>query len=282
MLLIAGKLVVDEIFRCAVAPLPGTAQRAVTVQVSGGGQVWHTARAAKADSPDLAVAVIGWRGDDASADQVFGLLRAQRVDGELRPLPQGSTAVVLVAPDGERTIVSRPHVLATRLPVDALALPVPAPSWVHLDGYDLGERSGDAMVRLALSAAEAGIRLSLEPPSPAGLPVRLPWLRSLPPLQLLSGRPDEIAALLPELSAPPTAVVEHDGPRPVVVRLSRPRASFSFDDAASTESFPAIGAGDRFTGGMLAAICQAPKFPAVEHEWAAVVHRGKRAAALAR
>lgn len=249
LLLVAGTLLVDEVLTLRRPPAAGTQQRAVARRVSGGGQVWHTARAAAVAGAD--VAVTGHRGDDAEGAELARRLTALGVRDALVAVGRSRRAVVLDSPPHERAIVSLPEEAADALPPlqdeDLLA----RVGWVHLDGYGLDARCGRLLLSLASWADARGVPVSLEPPSLAGLAARRERLPSLPRLSLLSGRPEEVSAVLPLLAASPRVVVEHDGPRPVTwsghagsLRLPVPR----HDDIDT------LGAGDRFTGGLLAAV----------------------------
>lgn len=248
MIVVAGTLLVDEVLTLAAPAHPGSAQRALGRVRTGGGQVWHTARAARRAGAH--VVVVGRRGADTDGVVLASALAADGVDVRLSDLGVSRRALVLDAPPHERAIVSIAPDLDAR-PLGALALP-PDASRLHLDGYALDDLAGDAVVTLARTAAAQGIPISLEPPSIAGMAARLARLASLPPLSLLVGRPDELAAAAGVLASAPSVVVAHDGPRPV--RWWQDDDVWEHPAPEPSTFGPTLGAGDRFTGGLLAAL----------------------------
>lgn len=246
-LVVAGKLLVDEVLELAAAPLPGTQQRAAAARRTGGGQVWHTARAAA--RAGAAVTVTGLAGADADGEELRAALRALGVRDRLVAAGASPRAVVLVPAGQERAIVSiggSGALAGDALPSDVLD----GCGWVHVDGYAMDDVAGDAVLSLAAAAWARGIPVSLEPPSLAGLASRRDRLRRLPPLELLVGRPEEVVAVAPLLAAPPAAVVTHDGPREVVLS----RAETTLRAPVPESEIDTTGAGDRFCGGVLAAL----------------------------
>ncbi|MFM8772395.1 MAG: DUF3145 family protein [Actinomycetota bacterium] len=78
-LLIAGKLVVDDVLDCAHPLTPGSNQRALSRTIHGGGQVWHTARAASAAGAAVTVTEDpspGREGERYAMTPTLGLHRA--------------------------------------------------------------------------------------------------------------------------------------------------------------------------------------------------------------
>jgi sugar/nucleoside kinase (ribokinase family) len=247
-LVVAGKLVVDEVLRLAHPVTPGSQQRALEHGVSGGGQVWHTALAAA--RARTSVTVTGWRGADDVSAGLAGALAAAGVLDRLVSAGTPTRALVLVGPDGDRAIVSvAPTGRITPADLDVPTL-LDGVRWLHLDGYALDPTAGDALVALAQVATRAGVPVSMEPPSLPGLRLREPWLAALPPLALLVGRPAEVISTSRALSAEPAAVAVHDGANPVLLR--RRYAETRLD----VPPYPVEtnGAGDRLTGGLLAAL----------------------------
>jgi sugar/nucleoside kinase (ribokinase family) len=248
-LLVVGTLLVDEVLTLDRPPAPGSQQRALTAELTGGGQAWHTCLAAVRAGAE--VTVTGRRGVDPVAAELAARLAAAGVRDALVPLGDSRRAVVLDAPPLERAIVSLPprsEPRALTLPPMDAATP---PAWIHIDGYALDDVDGEAVLELGGWGMAGGVPVSLEPPSTAGLPTRRDRLRRLPPLDLLVGRPAEVEAVHPLLATPPRVVVTHDGADPV--RWKGPPGDVALavppDAPAST-----LGAGDRFTGGLLAAL----------------------------
>lgn len=252
-MVVVGTLLVDEVLTLAAPAEPGSQQRATARQVTGGGQVWHTALAAV--RAGAAVVVAGRRGADAVGESLAAQLRDAGVIERLIAAGASRRAVVLDAPPAERAIVSLPEDATGPLiaPAGYADRVLDGAGWLHIDGYALDDVTGEVAVGLARSATAGGIPVSLEPPSLPALAARADRVRALPPLDLLTGRPDEVTAVLPLLAASPRAVVTHDGPGPVRWLAER-------GDVVAEVAVPArsdvitLGAGDRFAGGLLAAL----------------------------
>jgi sugar/nucleoside kinase (ribokinase family) len=244
---IAGKLVVDELLWCAHPVVPGSNQRATEARISGGGQVWHTARALA----ELGVAcrVTGWAGADADSAKLRARLRAEGIDDRLVSSGHAVRSTVLIGPDGDRAIVSRRGEgrVDARALIDAGA--VDDACALHIDAFALDAISGDAIVGLAAQADERGLPVSLEPTSTVRLDVAVPWLRQLPSLDAIIGRPDEVDATVRVLGRSPRVLVTHDGPRPVEAHTPEGALRVVVPEA----SVATTGAGDRFAAGWLAA-----------------------------
>lgn len=249
LLVVVGTLLVDEVLTLGRPPAPGTQQRALARRVTGGGQVWHTARAARATG--VRVAVAGRRGSDADAVELVTGLSAAGVEDRLVATGPSRRATVLLLPDGDRAIVSVPDESPGPLPTAGAAAAVDGADRVHIDGYALDGVTGDLVLAIADRCAAAGVPVSLEPPSTAGLPHRRERLGLLPPLDVIAGRPDEVAATSAVLSAPPRAVVEHVGAAPVTWAQAGAVTAAVDVPAGPVDT---LGAGDRFTGGLLAAL----------------------------
>lgn len=245
-LLIAGKLVVDDVLDCAHPLTPGSNQRALSRTIHGGGQVWHTARAASAAG--AAVTVTGWCGNDLDSSRLRATFTDDGIADRLIALPDPSRSTVLVHAD-DRVIVSfggggylHPEALDHEAALRDVAL-------LHIDGFALDAVAGDAIVSLASVAAERGIQISLEPPRPSKCESSAPWLSRLPPLGVVLGRPDEISAVFGHLTSPAAITVAHDQDRPVITR----QGSTLVTTAVPQVDIASLGAGDRFAGGWLAA-----------------------------
>jgi sugar/nucleoside kinase (ribokinase family) len=249
-IVVAGKLVVDEILWCDHPVTPGSSQRARDWTLTGGGQVWHTARAVA--RAGVACRVAGWAGDDADSDGLRQRLRAEGVDDRLVTAGQAVRSTVLVGPDGDRSIVSR----AGAGFVDVTALTgkgcLDDAAALHIDAYALDEIGGDAVVALAEEARGRRVPISLEPTSERRLEPALPWLRRLPPLDCVIGRPDEVDATAAHLGQPPRARVLHDGAGPVRALQDGGDVSVAVPPA----DLQTTGAGDRFAAGWLVARAQ--------------------------
>ena len=193
--------------------------------------------------------VTGWCGDEPVSDDVRRGLRADGVEDRLVAVGRAVRAIVLVEPDGERTIVStggEAVLLPGAVDVDAVLAEA---GWLHVDGYALDEVGGDELLRVAWRAREAGVPVSFEPPSVASLPSRAAWIARLPALALLLGRPDEVRAVDGLLGQAPGCTVIHDAGNPVRVRDGQVETQVPVRTVPPTT----LGAGDRFAGGLLAA-----------------------------
>lgn len=248
-LLIAGKLVVDDVLECDHPLTPGSNQRARERRIEGGGQVWHTSRAAV--RAGVGVSVTGWCGDDADSAQLRSALAALGIDDHLVPLPDAPHSTVLVHA-GDRTIVSYGGHTHLDVGVIDLATALHDVHLMHIDGYALDAVAGDALVALAQDAATKGISITLEPPRPSKCESSAPWLAALPPVAALLGRPDEIEVVRGYLTATPAITVAHDQDRPIITRDGAAEIVTPVPQVAVAS----LGAGDRFAGGWLAARLQ--------------------------
>lgn len=245
VLLVAGKLVVDEVLVCDLPPELGSNQRARERRLAGGGQVWHATRAAA--SVGARVAVTGWCGSDADSTHLRAVLAATPALDRLVVHDPAPHSTVLVYGD-DRIIVSygsTGYLAPEAVPADALD----GVRLLHVDGFALDAVSGDALVALASCAHARGVAVTLEPPRVGKIESSAPWLAVLPPLFAVLGRPDEIEGVRDTLVAPPVVTVAHDQHRPVVTCSGRVREVTPVPAAA----VDALGAGDRFAGGWLAA-----------------------------
>ncbi len=251
-----GRLVVDEVVRLAGPLTPGTQQRALGRQVRGGGQVWHTGLGLLSEGV-LAV-LVGTAGDEADADRLLEHLSAIGAECHFSRVSGARRSLVFQVPGQERTIVSLPRGRPTPGPDPARIDGVDWRSlgrvdWVHLDGFSLPESDQVAnwpLGPLARLAAD-GVPASLGPPSLRGIAARAAGLAALPPLAALLGRTEEVDAVLPLLATSPDLVVRHDGARPV--RLARTGRDELVVPVPAAE-VDTLGAGDRFTAGVLAVL----------------------------
>lgn len=249
-IVVAGKLVIDEILHLAAPVLPGSRQRAISTTVNGGGQVWHTSRAIRAAGVECTVT--GLAGADDDSTHLREQLQDAGVVDRLITTGHATKSTVLVGPDGDRAIVSRggqahldrDQLIATRA--------LDGASWLHIDAYGFDDGTGDAFVALAQAAHDRGIPISLEPPSPLHRGRTETNIAALPPLAALLGNPDEIAMALDILTTTPTYVVTHDGPRTATSMSPHGKTEVQ----PTTTAIVTNGAGDRFTGGWLAATAQ--------------------------
>jgi sugar/nucleoside kinase (ribokinase family) len=267
VIVVIGDVCVDVLARPTAAVRPGTDTEA-RVRVRGGGAGANTAAwLAHLGVPVTLVARIG---DDAAGraqlDELrgYGVVCAFTVD----PVAPTGSVVVLVGPDGERTMLTDRGANGRLRAADLVSGDV---CWdghrhsrghLHLSGYTLLHEGSRAAGLEALRAARAaGMTISVDPASEAplaavgvhrfrdwveGVDLLLP---NLPETLLLSGRGDPHAAA--------AVLARHHGA--VAITLGAGGALWASGDAV--EHVPALpvvavdttGAGDAFTAGLLAA-----------------------------
>jgi ribokinase len=203
------------------------------------------------------VALVGRTGDDALADVALaGLGRADarivRAAGE-----RTGVCVVLVGPDGERTMLPDPgaNERLADLPDDLFA----AGNVLYLSGYTLlRERSRPAARSALARAREHGMPVVLDAASAAPLRAAPGFLGWAGPVDLLLANEDE-AAVLGDLS----------GARERVIKRGARGASWTDGErtadvaAAAADVRDTTGAGDAFAAGFLTA-WPGPPEPALE------------------
>jgi ribokinase len=255
-------VVVGDVMTDVVAALSGPVARgsdtAARVVRRGGGAganvaVW-LARAG------AAVTLLGRVGDDAAGREAAASLAGDGVDARLAidPARPTGTCVVLVEPDGERSMLpdagANAGLEATDLPGDAAHL--------HLTGYALLHPGSRPAARALLAAARgAGIAVSVDPSSAAplrgaGATTFLEWVQGV---DLLLPNRDEAAVLtgMPDPKAAARALTRQA--REVVVTLGAQGALWTDGEtqvrAAAVEvaAIDTTGAGDAFAAGLLAA-----------------------------
>lgn len=256
---VVGDLMVDVV-AAASEPLVYASDAAAQVRWSGGGGGANVAAWLAALGSE--VVLVSRVGDDLAGRGATDELRAAGVDvrAAVDPERPTGTCVVVVASDGERTM------LPDRGANDALAADdLPASLFVpdahlHLSGYVLLHEGSRAAGAHALELARAaGMTVSLDPASAAPL-------RARPEFLDLAGRPvtllpnaDELLVLADTLDVAAGAQSLAQRVGEVVVTLGRRGALWS--DGTSVElSEPVVaaavdstGAGDAFAAGWIAA-----------------------------
>jgi ribokinase len=257
-IVVVGDVMVDVVARLS-GPLASASDAPAVIRLHGGGSAANAAAwlAAAGTEPIL----IGCIGDDERGRQAREELRMAGVDARLAvdpDLPTG-TCIVLVAPDGERTMVpdagANDALKAEDLPDELLEPDV----HLHVAGYALLREGSREAARAAIRrATEAGMTVSVDPSSSALLSADfLDWaegagllLPNAPEARALTGEAD------PERAA--SALAERFGG--VVVTLGPEGALWT--DGAELVRVPAepveavvdsTGAGDAFAAGYLAA-----------------------------
>lgn len=262
MLCALGDLVEDIVVWLAGAPERGTDQAATVFRRRGGSAANVAAFAAAVGAP---ARFVGRVGDDALGEALVADLRGSGVDVWVQRGGRTGTVVVLVEPDGERTMLADRAACTDLGPVhDAWLAGV---DLLHLPAYSLTvEPIASSALAAAARVRRAGGRITVDASSVAVLRAfgvdRLRRLLSdLAPTMLLANA-DEAAAL--RLGAEPLAVewtVVKDGARPVTLR--------GVDGTIARIEVPPLvgvadttGAGDAFAAGVLAALVRGAAVPA--------------------
>jgi ribokinase len=260
---VVGDLMVDVVARMSGPLAPGSDTPARVAARPGGAGANVAAWLAEAGAP---VMLIARAGDDEAGRGAVAGLRGHGVDVSgvaLDPDRATGTCVVLVAPDGERSMLpdagANAALTAADLPAGAFA----AGAHLHLAGYTL-LRDGpprEAALEALRRARAAGMTISLDPSSAAPLgrfgAARFLDLAGHPDLLLPNA--DEAAALTGEAGAAAAARALTAAAREVVVTLGAAGALWT--DGRVTLEAPAqaaaaadtTGAGDAFAAGFLAA-----------------------------
>jgi sugar/nucleoside kinase (ribokinase family) len=256
---VVGDLMVDVVARMS-APLAIGSDTAARVRSRPGGAGANVAAwLAVAGAP---VTLVARAGDDAAARDAVDRLRRHGVTPRvtLDPDRPTGTCVVLVAPDGERSMLPDAGANAALAPADLPDDAFAAGAHLHLAGYVL-LRDGTpqaAGLEALRRARAAGMTVSLDPSSAAPLSAFGPerFLALAGDLDLLLPNRDEARALAGRDD--PRALRAHAGE--VVVTLGADGAVWT--DGAALLAAPAAadgpvadttGAGDAFTAGFLAA-----------------------------
>jgi sugar/nucleoside kinase (ribokinase family) len=166
------------------------------VRITTGGAGANTATWLAAQGAD--VVLVGRVGDDSAGRQVRAELSAAGVRCALAMDPNAATCcvVILVGPDGQRTMLPDHGAGALLRPEDLPSDLIAESQHLHLSGYVvLNPRSRDASLAMLAAARAAGLTTSVDPQSaallndPAGF---LEWIRGV---DLLLPNKDELARL---------------------------------------------------------------------------------------
>jgi ribokinase len=255
---VLGDVMVDVVARLS-GPLAAASDAPAAIRFHGGGSAANAAAwlAAAGANPVL----VGCVGDDERGRHAHGELRMAGVDVRLAvdpDLPTG-TCIVLVGPDGERTMV--PDAGANdALKEEDLADELLEPGGhLHVAGYSLLREGSRPAARAAVGrASRVGMSVSVDPSSSALLsPEFLDWadgagllLPNVPEAEALTGESD------PERAA--HALAERFDE--VVVTLGAEGALWTDGEQLLRAPAPPVeavedstGAGDAFAAGLLAA-----------------------------
>jgi sugar/nucleoside kinase (ribokinase family) len=248
VLAVVGDLLEDIVVRIASTPALGTDTPAMIERRRGGSAANVAAAAA---STGATVRFIGSIGDDDVGSRLVADLAALGVDVRVQRRGRTGAVVVLVGPDGERTMLPDRGVATSLADVDAAWLD--GVTWWHIPSYSLLSEPIGATVRTLLTDVRGrGGRLSIDVSS-----VAIVEAYGTRRYQVLLGElaPDVVFANETEARLLPTAagavtIVKH-GPRPVEVRAAGER--YGVDVPPLPEIQDTTGAGDAFAAGFLTA-----------------------------
>ena len=258
---VIGDLMVDVV-AWASAPLAHASDTPAQITTHpGGGGANVAARLAEAGVPALLVTRIG---NDPAGRAAVEALRAAgvRTSAAVDPVRATGTCVVIVEPNGERTMLPDRGANAALTPADLPVEELRSAAHLHLSGYTLLDPGSRSAGLVALEHARAaGMSISVDPASSAplqdvGAHAFLGWTRRA---SLLLPNAEEAAVLTgardPEAAA---WALARDG-REVVITLGKEGALWSDGERverAKASPAPAqvdsTGAGDAFTAGWLA------------------------------
>jgi ribokinase len=252
-----GDLMID-VLALLPGPLAIGSDRPAPIGFADGGSAANTAAwLAQLGAPAV---FAGRVGDDAFGQAAVQRLRTGGVQTRVSVDPAEPTGVclVLVSPDGERTMVPSAGANATLGVADVIDPPLlTAADRLHLSGYALLNAGSRAAALAALEqASELAVPISLDLASAA--PIRelgseqfLSWL---PAGALLLANSDELAAVTDDvrsLSEAGFTVVVKTGPDGAMLATAD---SCRQVPTTAVEVLDSTGAGDAFAAGLLAAL----------------------------
>jgi ribokinase len=260
---VIGDVMVDVLVRLS-GPLAPASDAPAVIRFHGGGSAANTAAWLAAAGAETVL--VGRVGDDERGRRARDELRAAGVDARLAADPEQptGTCVVLVDPDGERTMApdagANDALSETDLADDLLA----RGDHLHVTGYALLRPGSRPAARSAMTRArESGMTVSVDPSSSALLSVD--FLDQADGAQLLLPNASEAHALTGESAPERAARVLAGRFGEAVVTLGPDGALWTNGDevlrvaAAAAESpVDSTGAGDAFSAGFLAARASGP------------------------
>jgi sugar/nucleoside kinase (ribokinase family) len=246
VLAVVGDLLEDIVVHIDSPPALGTDTPAHIVRRRGGSAANVASCAAQAGAH---VRFIGCVGEDASGEWLLDDLAADGVDVRVQRRGRTGSVVVLVVPDGERTMLPD-RAAATQL-IDVDRTWLDGVTWLHVPSYSLlSEPIGTTVRELMVDIRAAGGQVSIDVSSVGvvreyGVERYCVLLADLAPDVVFAN--DSEAAFLPD--EPSTLTIVKDGPRPV--RVHGPNDSFEVAVPLLPDVSDTTGAGDAFAAGYL-------------------------------
>jgi sugar/nucleoside kinase (ribokinase family) len=248
VLAVVGDLLEDIVVRIAGAPAVGTDTPA-TIERRRGGSAANVAVAAA--TAGARVRFIGCVGIDDIGVRLADEVRAAGVDVRVQRRGHTGAVVVLIATDGERTML--PDRAAATSLVDVPTAWLDGVEWLHVPSYSLlSEPIGTTVTGMVADVRGRGARVSVDVSSVSAVEAF-----GVERYQALLARlsPDVVFANEPESELLPTnldtlAIIKH-GPRPVEVGGTGAR--FTVDVPPLSAVRDTTGAGDALAAGFLAA-----------------------------
>ncbi|MBJ7360805.1 MAG: carbohydrate kinase family protein [Chloroflexi bacterium] len=246
---------IDEIAVRLDAPWRRGSDAAAQITRRRGGSAANVAVAAVAAGGSARF--IGAVGDDATAEALEAALLRAGVEPLLQRGGRSASIVVVVEPDGERTMLpDRAAALSLRDPGPAALI---GGSWLHAPAYSLlGEPLGETTSRLFTHARDAGIPTSLDASSVGALSAWGPEesrrrFAELAPT-LLFANEEECAYLdLINRPLPGSALIAKHGAGIAEVRSPEGEHVAALPAHPLPPGIDSTGAGDAFAGGLLVA-----------------------------
>jgi sugar/nucleoside kinase (ribokinase family) len=265
MLAVVGDLLEDIVVYIDRPPALGTDTPARIARRRGGSAANVAACAARAGAP---ARFIGRVGEDALGEWLVSDLTADGVDVRVQRRGRTGSVVVLVGPDGERTMLPDRAAATELVGVDTEWLD--GVTWLHVPSYSLlSEPIGTAVRELIVALRRARGSLSIDVSSVGvvrdyGVERYGELLADLAP-EVILANDSEAASLPAELSA---VTIVKDGPRAVRVRESG--KSWKVEVPQSSDVVDTTGAGDAFAAGYLVSAirgtsARASVLSAIEH-----------------
>ena len=246
---------IDEIAVRLDAPWRRGSDAAAQITRRRGGSAANVAVAAVAAGGSARF--IGAVGDDATAEALEAALLRAGVEPLLQRGGRSASIVVVVEPDGERTMLpDRAAALSLRDPGPAALI---GGSWLHAPAYSLlGEPLGETTRRLFAHARDAGIPTSLDASSVGALSAWGPEesrrrFAELAPT-LLFANEEECAYLdLLNRPLPGSILIAKHGAGVAEVRSPEGEHVAALPAHPLPPGIDSTGAGDAFAGGLLVA-----------------------------